>query len=168
MKEAIKRLTNWAAYYYTSRKSWYPNPENSILLSQIPVIKSLKPVDMNRDDITKLREWAKTYGAAVRQRTVRQETTMAKHGSLPEYIYKRQCTTSDEPVKLLQTRTALTLPNECHEGENGDDEDDVEHEDDVEGVEHSDEPDIEIEEPLEYDPDSSGDENECKIYLTSF
>ena len=28
-------------------------------------------------------------GAAVRQRTGRQETTMAKHGTLPEYLYQR-------------------------------------------------------------------------------
>ena len=40
------------------------------------------------------------YGAAVRQRTVRQETTMAKHGTLPEFIYQRQCVASDEPVTL--------------------------------------------------------------------
>ena len=30
-----------------------------------------------------LRDWASSYDAAVRQRTVRQETTMAQHGTLP-------------------------------------------------------------------------------------
>ena len=28
----------------------------------------------------------RAYGAAVRQKTVRRETTMAKHGSFPEFI----------------------------------------------------------------------------------
>ena len=41
-----------------------------------------------------------SYGAAARQRTVRQKTTMAKHGTLPEFIYQRQCVASDEPVTL--------------------------------------------------------------------
>ena len=36
------------------------------------------------------------YGAAVRQRTVRQETTMAKHGTLPEYLYKRHLEVGDK------------------------------------------------------------------------
>jgi len=30
------------------------------------------------------------YGAAVRQRTNHQETTMARHGTMPELIYQRQ------------------------------------------------------------------------------
>ena len=34
-----------------------------------------------------LRTWANTYTRAVRQRTVRQETTMAKTGTLPHYLY---------------------------------------------------------------------------------
>ena len=30
MKEAVKRLTLWAAYYHTSRKSWYPKPKDTL------------------------------------------------------------------------------------------------------------------------------------------
>ena len=40
--------------------------------------------------------WASAYGAAVRQRTVRQETTMAKHGTLPEYLYQRHLEVGDK------------------------------------------------------------------------
>ncbi|PFX28225.1 hypothetical protein AWC38_SpisGene7031 [Stylophora pistillata] len=47
-----------------------------------------------------MRDWASAYGAAVRQRTVRQETTMAKHGTLPEYIYQRHCIRSDQPTNI--------------------------------------------------------------------
>ena len=39
---------------------------------------------------------ASAYGAAVRQRTVRQETTMAKHGTLPEYLYQRHFKVGDK------------------------------------------------------------------------
>ena len=47
-----------------------------------------------------MRDWASAYGAAVRQRTVRQETTIAKHGTLPEYIYQRHCIRSDQPINI--------------------------------------------------------------------
>ena len=36
------------------------------------------------------RGWAQTFGAAVRQRSVRQETTMARAGTLPSYLYQRE------------------------------------------------------------------------------
>ena len=50
---------------------------------------SLSVVSHPANDCDLLRNWALAYGAAVRQRTVRQETTMAKHGTLPEYLYQR-------------------------------------------------------------------------------
>ena len=42
-----------------------------------------------------LRNWASAYGAAVRQRTRRHETSMAKHGTLPEYLYQRHLKVCD-------------------------------------------------------------------------
>ena len=69
--------TSWAAFYHTSRQSWYPKPEGALLLSQVPFMKPLANVDMRPADCDALRDWASSYGAAVRQRTVRQETTMA-------------------------------------------------------------------------------------------
>ena len=36
----------------------------------------------------------------MRQRTVRQETTMAKHGTLPEYIYQRHCISAERPINV--------------------------------------------------------------------
>ena len=36
------------------------------------------------------------YGAAVRQRTVRQETTTAKHGTLLEFLYQRHLEAGDQ------------------------------------------------------------------------
>ena len=48
-----------------------------------------------------MQEWAREYGAAVRQRTVRPETTMAKHGTLPEFIYQRTCLQSGDKVEVV-------------------------------------------------------------------
>ena len=100
MKETIKRTTEWAAYYHTSRSSWYPKPEETISFSSMPTIAPLHAVKMSQADCDLLRNWASSFGAAVRQLTVRQESTMAKHGTLPEFMYQRQCVVSDKPVAL--------------------------------------------------------------------
>ena len=36
-----------------------------------------------------MKEWAHTFGAAVHQRTVQQETTMGRAGTLPNFLYKK-------------------------------------------------------------------------------
>ena len=53
-------------------------------------------VSLPANDCDLLCNWASAYGAAVRQRTVRQETTMAKHGTLPEYLYQRHLEVGDK------------------------------------------------------------------------
>ena len=57
-------------------------------------------VNICQADSNALRDWASSYGAAVRQQTVRQETTMARHGTLPEFMYQRQCEISEIPVSI--------------------------------------------------------------------
>jgi len=72
-----------------------------VSLSQVPTTALLPAVEMPQADCDLMRSWASSYGAMVRQRgTKRKETTMAKHGILPEFIYQRQCVASDEPVTL--------------------------------------------------------------------
>ena len=46
-----------------------------------------------------MKDWAQTFGAAVRQRSVRQETPMARAGTLPSYLYQREIQLG-EPVSL--------------------------------------------------------------------
>ena len=96
MKESIKRITHWAAFYHTSKKSWYPKPVGGIPFLKVPTIQQLPPLKMSQENCEVLRSWAASCGAAVRQRTVRQETTMAKHGALPEYMYQRQCQATEK------------------------------------------------------------------------
>ena len=121
MKEAVKRVTQWAAYYHTSRKSWYPNPEETLNYSELPTITPLPVVKMSRANCDVLRDWASAHGAPVRQRTVRQETTMAKHGNLPEFMYQRHCVVS-EPVNIFlrepeQATEATTANSESDNAE---------------------------------------------------
>ena len=55
MKESVKRVTHWAAHYHTSRKSWYPKPEETIPFSKVPLIKA---TSRRRHVETKLRHYA--------------------------------------------------------------------------------------------------------------
>ena len=55
----------------------------------------------NEQDAVMLRDWAQEYGACVRQRAVRQETTMAKGGTLLEYIYQRNCIVLGDKTQIV-------------------------------------------------------------------
>ena len=81
-------MRRWAAYYHTSRRSWYPKPDTAVSLSNVPLMVPLSVVNLPANDCDLLHKWASAYGAAVRLRIVRQETTIAKHGTLPEYLYQ--------------------------------------------------------------------------------
>ncbi len=115
MKESVKRVTKWAAYYHTSRKTWYPKPEEAILFSQVPTMNPLPVVEMSQADCDVLRNWVSSYGAAVRQRTVRQETTMAKHGTLPEFMYQRHCVMLDQPITFVSGDPEQDMDNNTTE-----------------------------------------------------
>lgn len=101
VKETTKRLSSSSFYYFTSEKnSWYPEPEHDIPLSALPSISPLPDVKLSQKEIGQMRDYALTYGAAVRQRTNRQETTMARHGTMPELIYQRQLEISTDKVDV--------------------------------------------------------------------
>ena len=75
MRESIKRITNWAAKYFTHQRSYYPVPEVAMDLGDVPKLNPIPVVSMDRDNILKMREWAREHGQCVRQLTVRQKTT---------------------------------------------------------------------------------------------
>ena len=86
--ESIKRVVPWSAYYFTHDKSYCPQ------CAAIPKLEHLKTRrELNRQGKDLMIEWATTNGKAVRQRSVRQETTMLKAGTLPLNMYR----TSDYP-----------------------------------------------------------------------
>ena len=82
---------------------------------------------MRPADCDSLRDWASSYGAAVRQRTVRQETTMARHGTLPEFMHQRQCEVAEKPISIafdaqVSTAEAVTENEKVEEAEDDFDE----------------------------------------------
>ena len=81
-------------------------------VSRVPTIKPLPVIQMSQADCDLLSNWASSYGVAVRQRTVRQETMMAKHGTLAEFIHQRQCVTLDKPITFASGQDDERLDNE--------------------------------------------------------
>ena len=67
----------------------YPVLRQSTPLNAIPKLDHLKAQrQLNRREKELMVEWATTNGKAVRQRSVRQETTMFKAGTLPLNMYR--------------------------------------------------------------------------------
>ena len=87
------------------------------------------------EDFCKVRDWASSYGAAVRQRTVRQETTMARYGTLPEFMHQRQCEVAEKPISIaLDTR--VSTAEAVRENETVEEAEDEFHESSDEEVDH--------------------------------
>ena len=86
-KEGLKRTSHWAAYYFTNAKSWYHVPERRRHVSVGHTCQPLPSVPMAPQRVQSMRDWAQSFVAAVRQRSVRQETTMERAGKLLFYLY---------------------------------------------------------------------------------
>ena len=83
MHEWLKRTSQWSAYYFTHRRSYYAIPENSISLRDIPKMSPMPPKEMPQADQMLKREWAQEHDKAVHQRTGRQCTMKHNAGTLP-------------------------------------------------------------------------------------
>ena len=110
MKENVKKLSNWSAHNFTNHRSWYPLPENTMLFHDIPQLSKLPAVKMSSKDQQVLIELSNVYVWLIRQRTGRQETTMAKVGTLPSFCYNN--TQADAQVPLPQTMKSSTEKNQ--------------------------------------------------------
>ena len=83
-------MTPWSAHYYTHPNSYYlseTSDAGQLVRAEIP-----KPVGqrLSRNDEAEMRFWAKRYGKCVRQRSVRQDNTMDRAGTLPLNLYEAQ------------------------------------------------------------------------------
>lgn len=81
--ESAKRMTQWSAFYFTHSTSYYPVPLTQIYLQDFPRMMQQNLPVMSSADQDLMRNWANTHGKCVRQRTIRQETTKYKAGTLP-------------------------------------------------------------------------------------
>ena len=112
----------------SSRRSCFPKPDTTVTLQNVPLMTPLPAVNLSSNDCDILRNyWASAYGAAVRQRTVRQETTItciAKQGTLPEFLYQCHLEVSDTMKAVtktlrsvpMQTKTQTTIHILCSQG----------------------------------------------------
>ena len=97
--ESIKRVLPWAAYYYTHEKSYYPVVSKATPLDALLWMTNLKRArELNDREREVMLEWAANNGKAVRQRTVRQETTKFKAGTLPLNIYASSAQSTEKIV----------------------------------------------------------------------
>ena len=82
--ESAKRMTQWSAFYFTHSTSYYPVHSAKIHLQDFPRMTQQNLSVMSSADQDLMRNWA-NQGTCVRQRTVRQEITKYKAGTLPLY-----------------------------------------------------------------------------------
>ena len=124
--ESIKRVVPGSAYYFTHDKFYYPVLRQSTPLNAIPKLEHLNTRrELNRQEKDIMIEWATNNGKAARQRSVRQETTMFKAGTLPLNMYRASdypkdkvsfclSTIEEETVTSAATVTTVT-PSTSHE-----------------------------------------------------
>ena len=86
--ESAKRMTHWSAFYFTHSTSYYPVPSTQCHLQDFPRMTQQNLPVMSLADQDLMGNWANTHGKCVRQRTVRQETTKYKAGTLPLNMYQ--------------------------------------------------------------------------------
>jgi hypothetical protein len=112
--ESIKIISSWAAYYFTHPTSYYPIPDNSISLQEMSKLHHLKRttrLDSKQEQL--MRDWAMVNGKCVCQRTVRQETTKLKSGTLPLNMY-RPSPTDFPKEKIVLARHAVNPMPQTH------------------------------------------------------
>ena len=85
--ESAKGMMQWSAFYFTHSTSYYPVPATQIHLQDFPKMTQQNLPVMCSADQGPVRNWANTHGKCVRQRTVQQETTKYKAGTLPLNMY---------------------------------------------------------------------------------
>ena len=95
IEEAVKRISKWAATYYTHPGSYYELPTTgAVLLPRIHKYPS------------QMRAWAKRHGKSARQQNVRQDNTKDRAGTLPLNLYETETTLNPLNLQLLTTSTS--------------------------------------------------------------
>ena len=91
--------------------SW---PEHAMILLAILIIQPLPPVPMAPQSVQKGGDWVQRFVAVVHQHSVRQETKMARSGTLLPYLTQREiqsCCFSPQKSVLLQKKCSLQQQN---------------------------------------------------------
>jgi len=119
VEEGLKRVTPWSPHCYTHPNSYYavePSATDQLVLFEIS-----KPVGerLSGNDEAEIKVWAKRYGKCVRQRSVRQDNTMDRAGTLPLNLYERQTLLNPLELQFLLPRAQSSVPGESAERPEG-------------------------------------------------
>jgi len=103
-------VTPWSSHYYTHPNSYYPvelSVTDQLVLVEIP-----KPVGerLSRNDEAEMGVWAKRYGKCVRQRSVRQDNTMDRAGTLPLNLYETQTLLNSLDLQFVLPPAQSSVP----------------------------------------------------------
>lgn len=83
VEEAVKRVSKWAAAYYTHPALYYKLPSTSaVTLPKVSIPKPSVLQVLTKNEEASMRSCAKKHGKSVRQRNVRQDNTMDRAGTL--------------------------------------------------------------------------------------
>ena len=85
VKESLKKMSKWAAKYFTHSSLYYPVPETHVNFKDLTYIAPSPSVNMTSEDQQLMKEWMEPF-RPIRQRTVRGETTKDKAGALPPSV----------------------------------------------------------------------------------
>ena len=88
-KESVKRVTKWAANYFTHEKSYYPVPLTSKKFVNFTSTRRLPSEGINTETECAMKEFVEKY-RSLRRRTVQEETTKDKAGAIPLAVYTKQ------------------------------------------------------------------------------
>ena len=99
VEETLKRISNCGFSYFTSRDSYYDVPEGMVVFEEIPKVPCPVTRKGRKEDVAKIREWARTYGDSTRQLSVRARSTKDNPGTLPISAYGRR-TLPNNPASL--------------------------------------------------------------------
>ena len=77
-----------------------PTQQCLFITYNVPLTMPLSVVNLPANECDLSRNWASAHGAALRQRTVRQDTTMAKQDTLPKCLYQRHLEIGDKVCKI--------------------------------------------------------------------
>ena len=102
VKESLMRSSLWSAKYFTGSRSYYTLQTTTAKFKDLYSILPSKGNNFDKADEKLMREWVEPY-RIVRQRTVRQESTKDKAGTLPIALYQnaaRGNVTNDQEIYL--------------------------------------------------------------------
>ena len=161
VKESLKRTMKWAADYFTSAKSHYLIPDVGAQFKDLPVMAPLPVGHCQPEDVVTMKNWVAPF-RPVRQRTVRQEMTKDKAGTLPIAFYLNEERTNVVAEEIILDDVDENVhENEANESDASSQNDDSDDDAPSDSPDESDEYDTDTGESDD-EPDTNQDQDQVK------